>query len=94
MLRATFLFLCLLGLAASVADATPAAAQRKPYALRNSRLTRGNFVPVYKTYRNHSHQDRPLFSFLHFGGQHSATARHRGGRPASHSSRRHTTGIF
>lgn len=94
MLRATFLFLGLLALTASAVDAAPATAQRKPNALRNSRLTRGNFVPVYKTYRNHSHADRPLFSFLHFGGQHPATARHRGSRPAGHSSRRHTTGIF
>ena len=90
MLRTFFLFLGLLGLTATATMAAPTTALRKPNAMRNSRLTRGNFVPVYKTYRNHSHQDRPLLSFLHFGGHHPATARHHGSRP----SRRHTTGIF
>ena len=82
-MRTALLFFCLLGLAASAAVASPL------HGPMRTRIRSGNFVPVYKTYRYHSHQDRPLFSFLHFGSRHPAVAKHR-----SHSSRRHTTGLF
>ncbi len=92
MLRTALLFFCLLGLTASVALAATSTAQRLPNALRTQRLMRGDHVPVYKTYRYHSHSDRPLFSFLHFGSR-PASARHHHPRTA-HSTRRHTSGIF
>lgn len=89
MLRSALLFLGLLGFTALRAAASPAAAQHTPRGLQSQRLTRGNHVPIYKTYRFHSHQDRPLFSFLHLGQRRPATAarHHRSGR-------RHTSGLF
>jgi hypothetical protein len=89
MLRTALFSACLLGLTAATALASPATAQHTPRGLQSQRLTRGNHVPVYKSYRYHSHQDKPLFSFLHFGSHRPAAA-------AKHhrSARRHTSGIF
>jgi hypothetical protein len=91
MLRTAILFCCLLGVNALSAFAGSANVQHTPNAMRNQRLTRGNHVPVYKTYRYHSRQDRPLFSFLHFGSR-SATAKHH--PRTAHGANRHTSGIF
>ncbi len=85
MLRTAFLFFCLLGLASSVATAGPST--RHP--------SRGNFVPVYKTYRYHSRERQGLLSFLHFGSRHpGTTARHHGRARSARPARKHTSGLF
>ena len=86
----TSLLVCLLALLAAAAP--PASASRLLSPERHGqRKMPGDFTHHYGTYRNHSHQDRPLFGFLRGNGR--ATARH---RAAHHnkSGHRRTTGLF